>query len=187
MMPFSEKQKRGVFITFEGGEGSGKSSQSKLLAERLLSEKHNVILTREPGGSPGAEEIREYILTGKTDRWDPLTESLLFLAARSDHWTKLIEPSLLDNKIVISDRFHDSSVVYQGLCKNISLDFLDYVFKFITKNRLPDRTYLLKIDPKKGVERSVSRQSNKETRFESMEMDFHEKVMEGFLNLAKQD
>ena len=178
--------KGGLLITFEGGEGSGKTVQSKLLADFLKKKGYDVILTREPGGTEGATEIRKIVLTGSADRWGPIPESLLYLAARADHWEKLIKPALNNGQIVISDRFHDSSVVYQGICKGVNVEFLNTIYKNITNGKLPDRTYLVSVNPEIGVKRSLSRAGNTETRFENMKMDFHQKVYAGFLKLAEE-
>ena len=158
-----------------------------MLSDFLISKGKNVIITREPGGTDLAEEIRKIVLIGDPEKLNPLTESLLYLAARSDHWLRKIKPSLDSGNIVISDRFHDSSVVYQGICKGVSHSILNQVFREITQGRSPDRTYLLDLDPKIGISRSLSREGNNETRFEKMDLKFHEKVREGFLNLAKSD
>jgi len=176
-----------LFITFEGGEGTGKSIQAKMLSDFLISKGKNVIITREPGGTDLAEEIRKIVLIGDPEKLNPLTESLLYLAARSDHWLRRIKPSLDSGNIVISDRFHDSSVVYQGICKGVNPSILNQVFREITQGISPDRTYLIDLDPKIGISRSLSRKGNNETRFEKMDLKFHEKVREGFLNLAKSD
>lgn len=176
-----------LFITFEGGEGSGKSIQTKLLQDFLISQKKSVILTREPGGTDLAEEIRKIVLIGDPEKLNSLTESLLYLAARSDHWFKKIKPALDMGNMVISDRFHDSSIVYQGICKNVNSAILNQVFLEITKGKLPNRTYLLDLNPKIGISRSLSREDNNETRFEKMDIKFHEKVREGFLKLAEND
>ncbi|MDR2074852.1 MAG: dTMP kinase [Holosporales bacterium] len=176
-----------MFITFEGGEGSGKSTQSQLLAQTLQEEGCDVILTREPGGTSGAESIRKLVLTGNEDRWAPVTEALLYLAARADHWYRIIKPSLDAGKIVISDRFQDSSVVYQGLCKGVSVDFLNRIYQYITSGIFPDRTYLLSVSPEIGVKRSISRKNNEETRFENMYIDFHKSVFQNFLKIAEEN
>ncbi len=176
-----------LFITFEGGEGAGKSIQTKMLSDFLISKGKKVILTREPGGTDLAEEIRKIVLIGDPDKLNPLTESLLYLAARSDHWIKKIKPYLDAGNIVISDRFHDSSIVYQGVCKNVNTALLNQVFAEITQGKLPDRTYLLDLDPKIGIARSLSREGNNEIRFEKMDSNFHEKVRKGFLELAEND
>ena len=175
------------FITFEGGEGTGKSVQANLLQEFLTKSGKDVLMTREPGGTPLAEEIRHIVLTGDPEKMDPLTESLLYLAARADHWTQKIKPSVDNKKIIICDRFHDSSVVYQGICKKVDLGLLNSIFDKITKGQYPTRTYLIDLDPKIGISRSISRENNNETRFEKMDISFHEKVRKAFLQLAKQD
>ncbi len=175
------------FITFEGGEGTGKSVQANLLQEFLTKSGKDVLMTREPGGTPLAEEIRHIVLTGDPEKMDPLTESLLYLAARADHWTQKIKPSVDNKKIIICDRFHDSSVVYQGICKKVDLGLLNSIFDKITKGQYPTRTYLIDLDPKIGISRSISRENNNETRFEKMDISFHEKVRKAFLRLAKQD
>jgi dTMP kinase len=173
-----------MFITFEGGEGSGKSTQSKLLAKRLVDDGYEVLLTREPGGTVGAESVRRLILTGSECRWGALTEALLYLACRADHWQTVIKPALEAGKIVISDRFQDSTIVYQGFCKGISIDLLNKIYQNITDNIYPDRTYLLNINPKIGVKRSINRCENKEIRYEKMKDSFHEKVWQSFLLMA---
>src|SRR5882672_7345749 len=112
---------RGKFISFEGGEGAGKSTQARMLRDQLLSRGRSVLLTREPGGSPGAEEIRKLLVEGEPDRWTPLSETLLFLAARADHVRRLIEPALARGDWVISDRFSDSTFVYQGVARGLGV------------------------------------------------------------------
>lgn len=173
-----------LFITFEGGEGSGKSFQAKLLAEFLVKSGYEVIQTREPGGTDLAEDIRRILLTGDPNKIDPITESLMYLAARADHWSKKIKPALDNGKVVISDRFHDSTVVYQCACKGVDESFVDKVFEKITDRQKPDRTYLLDIPPEIGLARSFARQNNDEVRFEKMDIAFHKKVRQSFLNLA---
>ncbi|MDR1289058.1 MAG: dTMP kinase [Holosporales bacterium] len=174
----------GLFITFEGGEGCGKSLQSRMLFDWLVSSNKDVILTREPGGTDLSENIRRLLLVGNINSWDPTTESLLFLAARSDHWFKKIFPALTAGSSVVCDRFQDSSIVYQGICKGVSLDMLDKIYLEITGGKHPDRTYLLDIPPEVGIRRSISRSDNNETRFEKMDIGFHEKVRNAFLELA---
>jgi dTMP kinase len=181
-----QNQHHGLFITFEGGEGCGKSLQAKLLYDWLISSHREVILTREPGGTELSENIRKWLLVGNVNIWDPTTESLLFMAARSEHWSKKILPALVSGSSVICDRFQDSSVVYQGICKGVSLDMLSRIYLEITGDSYPDRTYLLDIPPEVGIRRSISRSDNNETRFEKMDMSFHEKVRNAFLELANQ-
>lgn len=173
-----------MFITFEGGEGSGKSVQSCLLAERLQAQGFKVVLTREPGGTIGAEAIRQLLLTGAADLWDALSEALLYQAARADHWFKVIKPALDRKEIVISDRFQDSTLIYQGICRGAPIDLLEFIYNKITGGIYPDRTYFLSIDPKEGLRRSLSRTGNSETRFEKMDLEFHQKVLEAFKTLA---
>jgi dTMP kinase len=172
----------GRFWSFEGIDGSGKSTQARMLADRLTALGHDVVLTREPGGSPGAEEIRRLVLEGAADRWSTETELLLFNAARRDHLEKTIRPALARGAIVISDRFADSSRIYQGLTRG---DLLD------TANRLhalmigvePDRTFLIDIDAAEGLRRAVAR-PGKELRFEGMGLTVQETARAGFLALA---
>jgi dTMP kinase len=173
-----------LFLTFEGGDGCGKSLQSKLLVDWLLSLGKKVVLTREPGGTHLAENIRSLLLIDEVNSLEPITEAMLFLAARSDHWLKVIKPAIENNSIVVCDRFQDSSVVYQGFGKNVSLDLLEHCYLEITNGYHPDRTYLLDLDPALGVHRSISRINNNETRFENMELSFHEKVRNSFLEIA---
>lgn len=175
------------FITFEGIDGSGKTVQSRLLYDYLVSKGAEVVLTREPGGTNGAEEIRDLVLKGAEDRWLPITESLLYLAARSDHWLRKIKPALDAGKVVISDRFQDSTIVYQGIGKKVDRSFLNMVYQEFMKNREPDITFLIDISPEISIKRSLSRQGNDETRFENMDMEFHKKARESFLKLAEKN
>ena len=176
-----------LFITFEGGEGTGKSVQANLLKNFLIESGHEVVLTREPGGTPLAEEIRKTLLIGDPEKMNPLTESLMYLASRSDHWERKIRPALDRNEVVISDRFHDSSLVYQGVCKGVNIKLLNDIYKKITNNQKPDRTYLIDLPPQIGIARSFSRETNNETRFEKMDISFHEKVRQAFLDLARNE
>lgn len=173
----------GRFWSFEGIDGSGKSTQARMLADRLTALGHEVVLTREPGGSPGAEEIRRLVLEGSADRWSTETELLLFNAARRDHLEKTIRPALARGAVVICDRFADSSRIYQGLTRGNLLD---------TANRLhdlmigvePDRTFLIDIDAGEGLRRAVAR-PGKELRFEGMGLAVQERARAGFLDLAR--
>ncbi|MDR0640568.1 MAG: dTMP kinase [Holosporales bacterium] len=175
----------GLFVTFEGGEGCGKTLQARLLFDWIGSLGYTAVLTREPGGTTLSESIRKLVLIGNADKWDPTTEALLYLAARSDHWYKKIKPAIDLGQIVICDRFHDSTTVYQGKCKEVSSVMLANVFSEITNNTYPDRTYLLDIPPQIGIERSMSRDGNDETRFENMDISFHEEVRASYLELAE--
>lgn len=180
--------RRGLFITFEGGEGAGKSTQCRLLVEALTAQGHTCLLTREPGGSPGAEQIRSLLVQGDKDRWDTMTEMLLFMAARRNHLTQTIWPALQAGKVVICDRFLDSTVAYQGYGygKNQkTIDDIYRVYHLIAGDFKPDLTFILDLDPVDGIRRSLSRTGNTEQRFESMDLTFHQNLRTGFLELAK--
>lgn len=174
----------GLFITFEGIDGSGKSTQSKRLAEHLRVRGHEVVETREPGGSPGAEEIRALVLQGDPDRWSAETEILLFTAARRDHMERLILPALADGKIVICDRFADSTRMYQGLSRGDLRQVVDTLHDLMI-GREPDLTVLIDMDPAIGLSRALSRQTADE-RFEAFGEDFQAKMRAGFLALAQE-
>ena len=184
------KMANGLFITFEGGEGSGKSTQIKLLKEYFEKKGKSVLLTREPGGSDGAEEIRGLLLKGGTDRWDKKTEILLFLAARRDHLVKKVSPAVQNGEIVLSDRFHDSTVAYQcfgyGYDAQIEKD-ISFLYQFIAGDFKPDITVVLDIDPEKGILRSKNRFGNDEQRFEQMDLTFHQNIRQAFLTLAQNE
>jgi dTMP kinase len=180
----------GKFITFEGGEGTGKSTQTVLLAESLNNLGHKVILTREPGGSEGAELIRALVVSGDVNRWSPMTEMLLLYAARADHWQKIIEPALQRGDWVICDRFADSTLAYQGYGHGLNRSFINKIYTEILKDVQPDWTFIFDLDPKMGVERALKRHTGKvhdETRFENMDMAFHQRVREGFLEIASEN
>ncbi|MFY0682743.1 MAG: dTMP kinase [Thalassovita sp.] len=172
----------GTFISFEGIDGSGKSTQARLLAQALGDLGHDVVLTREPGGSPGAEEIRALVLQGDPDRWSAETEILLFTAARRDHMERTILPALQAGKIVISDRFADSTRMYQGLSRGDLRTTVDQLHNLMI-NREPDLTVLIDMDPGTGLNRALSRQGVEE-RFESFGEDLQQKMRAGFLALA---
>ena len=181
---------RGRFITFEGGEGSGKTTQSKKLFAKLDEAGIDVMWTREPGGSYGAEEIRSLLVKGEANRWAPSTEALLMFAARDDHWKTWIEPALEAGAWVICDRFADSSYAYQGYGKGISLDFLKTLYKNTVGEVQPDRTYLFDVPVDIGLRRAHDRMSTmqaKEDRFEGLGSPFHERVRAGFKTLASAD
>ncbi len=170
------------FITFEGIDGSGKSTQARALAQRLKKAGQDVVLTREPGGSPGAEEIRQLLLTGDPDRWTAETEILLFTAARRDHLEKTIQPALDAGKIVISDRFADSTRVYQGATRGDLRGTVDQLHDLMI-GREPDLTFIIDMDPATALSRGLARQSG-EDRFEDMGLSFQETLRHGFLSLA---
>ena len=171
------------FIPLEGVDGSGKSTQAKLLKEALEAEGHSVLLTREPGGSPGAEEIRSLVLEGEPDRWSAETEILLFTAARRDHLERTILPALAAGTIVICDRFVDSTRVYQGLTRGDLRDVVDKLHALMI-GREADLTLLFDMDPKLGLARAKARQTTEE-RFEDMGLEMQLAMRQGFLALAK--
>lgn len=175
--------KTGAFISFEGIDGSGKSTQARLLQDHLKAKGHDVILTREPGGSPGAEEIRALVLQGDPDRWSPETELLLFTAARRDHMERLILPALAQGKIVICDRFADSTRLYQGLSRKDLRAAVDTLHTLMI-GREPDLTVLIDMNPAVGLARAKGRQGIEE-RFEDMGLEMQNKMRAGFLDLAK--
>jgi dTMP kinase len=174
----------GLFISFEGIDGSGKSTQARLLAERLRQQHRDVVLTREPGGSPGAEEIRALVLTGEPGRWSAETEILLFTAARRDHLEKTIEPALARGAIVISDRFADSTRIYQGATRGDLRSIVDRLHKMVI-GREPDLTFVIDMDPAAALARGLARKSG-EDRFEEFGLGFQETLRHGFLALARE-
>ncbi|WP_299624329.1 dTMP kinase [uncultured Tateyamaria sp.] len=174
----------GTFISFEGIDGSGKSTQARMLADHLRSKGHDVVLTREPGGSPGAEEIRALVLQGDPDRWSAETELLLFTAARRDHMERLILPALAQGKIVICDRFADSTRMYQGLSRGDLRGTVDALHTLMI-GREPDLTLLIDMDPEQGLARAKGRQGSEE-RFEDFGTELQTKMRAGFLALAQE-
>ncbi len=174
----------GKFISFEGIDGCGKSTQAKILSEQLTFLGNKVLLTREPGGSQGAEEIRNILLTGNTDRWSAETEILLFTAARRDHLERTILPALKNGVAVICDRFTDSTRVYQGVTRGDLRDLVDLLDTAMIP-RQPDITILIDLDPTIGLARALER-SNNEARFEEFGLEMQIKLREGFLTLANE-
>lgn len=174
-----------MFITLEGGEGAGKSTQIAYLAASLKKAGLPVVTTREPGGSKGAEAIRKLVVEGKAEDWNPTTEALLFMAARYDHLETLIKPALARDEVVLCDRFFDSTYVYQGIAKGVGTDWLMQLYSLLYGNISPDLTFLLDLDPKLGLARASSRGASAETRFEKMGLEFHARLRDGFLHLAK--
>ncbi len=180
----------GKFITFEGGEGSGKSLQLSRFAEYLKSKGHAVITTREPGGTETGKEIRRLLGEGDKDKFDELTEMLLFYADRRIDLTKVILPALKENKIVLSDRFNDSTIAYQyyGSNKFADTKIMDTLYQMVAGDFKPDITFLLDIDVRQGLERSFKKaetMANKELRFENVDISFHERLRNGYLELAQ--
>lgn len=174
---------RGRFITFEGGEGAGKSTQVGRLAARLMAEGREVVTTREPGGSPGAESIRELVLKGSADRWSPSTETLLMYAARRDHIERVIRPALERGAWVICDRFADSTRAYQGAAGGVDPKFISALETYILEGTRPDLTLVFDLPAAVGLERAHAR-AGAEMRFESKGMAFHERLREGFRAIA---
>ena len=174
----------GSFITFEGIDGSGKSTQARKLAEHLQAQGRDVILTREPGGSEGAEEIRALVLQGEPDRWSAETEILLFTAARRDHLERTILPAIEAGKVVICDRFADSTRMYQGLSRGDLRGTVDQLHKLMI-GREPDMTILIDMDSNTGLSRALSRQGVEE-RFETFGADLQAQMRAGFLSLAEE-
>ena len=173
----------GLLITFEGIDGSGKSTQSQLLYDALNDLGISVIQTREPGGSIGAEIIRSLLVSGDTDRWSAETEILLFTAARRDHLEKTIQPALTKNQIVICDRFVDSTRVYQGVARADLRQTVDELHSIIIKKE-PDITFIIDTDPEKSLTRGLARNSG-EDRFEEFGLEFQKKLRNGFSELSK--
>ncbi|WP_170784265.1 dTMP kinase [Ruegeria lacuscaerulensis] len=171
-----------MFLTFEGIDGSGKSSQARMLADHLRGLGRDVVLTREPGGSAGAEEIRRLVLEGDPDRWSAETELLLFTAARRDHLERTIEPALAAGKVVICDRFADSTRMYQGMSRGNLRPVVDQLHKLMI-GREPDLTLLIDMDPEIGLSRAKGRQGTEE-RFEDFGLELQQKMRAGFLALA---
>ena len=178
----AEQRARGLFITLEGGEGSGKSTQVKRLGARLDAAGHEVVLTREPGGSPGAEVIRELLVTGNPDRWDGMTEALLMFAARRDHVQRVIKPALDGGKIVISDRFADSSMAYQGYGHGLGRETIEQLYVTTLGDFRPDLTVIFDLPVDEGLKRANARGGN---RFECMDVAFHHRLRDGFFYIAK--
>ena len=175
-----------LFITFEGGDGSGKSTQVNLLKDYLDNLNFETIKTREPGGTPSAEILRDLLTTGEVEKWTPMSEALLMWAARYEHLIQVIEPALNSGKNVICDRFYDSTYAYQGVAHNLGIDKMEKLKKIIIGDIEPDVTFILDIDPKVGLKRSLDR-PNQENRFESYNIDFHNKIRSAFLEIAKKN
>lgn len=176
-----------MFITFEGGEGSGKSTQIKLLAEYLESQGAQVVLTREPGGTPGAEEIRNVLLSGEPNKFDSITEMMLFFAARRDHVEKVIKPALAEGKIVLSDRFADSSLVMQCNAGNVDLFTFNKLYDIAIGGFEPGLTLILDISVEEGFKRVNARGADGINRMELKGLKYHEDIRNGLLALAEDE
>lgn len=177
---------RGRFITFEGGEGAGKSTQLRLLAEALMLAGNEVVTTREPGGSLGAEAIRALLVTGEVDRWDAETEALLHSAARRDHLAKTVWPALERGAWVVCDRFADSTLAYQGYGHGLSTRFITDLTRLAIGDFKPDLTLVLDLPVEIGLQRAIGR-GGAEDRYERMGSAFHERLRQGFLTIAASD
>lgn len=176
----------GRFITLEGGEGSGKSTQARRLAAILEAKGIATLTTREPGGSPGAEEIRALLVNGAPGRWDALTETLLIYAARADHVGRMIGPALLADRWVISDRFTDSTYAYQGAGRGLARETIRRIDSVVLDDFKPDFTLVLDLDVETGLTRAASR-GGAESRFENFDRDFHERLRQAFLEIARRN
>lgn len=179
---------KGIFITFEGVEGSGKSTQIKLLAGRLERPGLQVVATREPGGTSAGSAIRKIVLDPKTGALAPMTELMLFSAARSQLVGEVIRPALDDGALVLCDRFADSTTAYQGYARGMSLETIERVNRYSCGDIWPDRTLIFDINPSAGLARTVERMKTEgysEARFENAGVQFHEKVRDGFLKIAE--
>jgi dTMP kinase len=174
----------GRFITLEGGEGAGKSTQARRLAGRLTARGRRVVVTREPGGSAGAETIRELLVTGAADRWSPMTETLLVYAARRDHLERTIVPALAAGDWVVSDRFADSTRAYQGAGGGVSGSLIQALERYVLDGTRPDLTLILDL-PVAAAHARIAGRTHAETRFEAKGEAFHERLREGFLAIAR--
>lgn len=175
-------------MTFEGGEGAGKSTQIVRLAEALRAEGRDVLVTREPGGSPGAEAVRHVLLSGAAETFGPAMEAILFAAARSDHVEQVIRPAVEKGRVVLCDRFLDSSRVYQGVTGNLDAGFMRALEAVAINGMVPDLTVILDLDPALGLARAaVRRGSETADRFEKETLDIHERRRQAFLDIAKRE
>lgn len=180
----------GIFISFEGVEGCGKSTQIALLEQKLRTTNHDVLLTREPGGTPIADQIRRILLDSQNKDILPLTELLLYASSRAEHLGQVIRKNLKDGKIVLCDRFLDSTTAYQGYARGFDLHLIEQIHHITCQGLKPNLTLLLDCDPKQGLKRAMTRMQDKiikEDRFEQESLDFHQKVRQGFLAIAKQE
>ncbi len=178
--------RRGRFITLEGGEGAGKSTQARRLAEWLRGKGLTVIETREPGGSDGAEAIRELLVHGEAGRWSPMAETLLLNAARADHVERVIEPALSRGEWVVCDRFADSTLAYQGAAGGLGPDIVTALHSLVFGASAPDLTLIFDLDPATGEQR-VAERGEARTRFEKKGEAFHDALRQSFLDIAKDD
>ena len=174
---------QGHFISFEGGEGAGKSTQIRRLAERLQAAGYDVVVTREPGGSPGAEAIRELLVNGAADRWSPVTETLLMYAARRDHVERVIRPALARGAVVLCDRFADSTRAYQGAGGDAPATLIASLEDHVLGGTVPHLTLILDLPAEVGLTRAEARGGA--ARFESKGLEFHQRLRAGYLEIAR--
>lgn len=173
----------GLFVTIEGGEGAGKSTAVTALRAALEQAGREVVVTREPGGAPGAEQIRALLVAGEATRWGTISELCLFLAARRDHLDRTILPALARGAVVLCDRFHDSTVAYQGHGRGLPLETIARISEPVLAGATPDLTLLLDLDPRVGLARRRG-EATDAARFEGFDLAFHQRVRDGFLSLA---
>lgn len=179
---------RGFFITFEGGEGAGKSTQIRLLAEKLRAKGYRILVTREPGGSPGAEAVRHVLLSGAAEPFGPEMEALLFAAARSDHVEQVIRPAVQRGTIVLCDRFLDSSRVYQGGAGNLDPAYMAEIERIAVNGMMPDMTLIFDLDPEEGLRRATARRgADQADRFEKENLAIHQRRRRAFLAIAERE
>jgi dTMP kinase len=186
---------QGKFISLEGGEGAGKTTQIKMLAETLKAAGFDPVITREPGGAPGAEMIRSLLVEGDIDRWQPMTEALLHFAARLEHVRETIAPALEEGQWVVSDRFSDSTIAYQGYGHDLGQETMARLHELVLGGFQTDLTLILDIPVEAGLARAGKREAGKigagesagEDRYERMDLDFHRRLRDGFLDIARRN
>ena len=177
----------GLFITFEGGEGAGKSTQIKRLAEHLKTQGHDVVLTREPGGTASAEQVRALLVNGEPGKWSSTAEALLNYAARDSHLRGVIRPALTAGKTVLCDRFMDSTRAYQGVAGECPMELIEALEKQVVGKTRPDVTFIFDLDPVLGLERAKQRGAGVEDRYERKGLAFHKALRQGFIDIARQE
>jgi len=177
----------GRFVTFEGGEGTGKSTQIKLVAERLKTAGVEVLQTREPGGTPESEALRNLLVNGDASRWSAAAEALLNYAARDSHLRKVIRPALISGKVVLCDRFMDSTRAYQGYAGQCDMHLIDSLERAIVGATRPGLTLIFDLDPEAGLARARARNDGMEDRYERKGLEFHHRLRDGFMQIAEQE
>ncbi len=182
LLKINLNSQKGLFITFEGGEGVGKTTQINLLKDYLEQNKFKVITTREPGGTAEGEKIRKFLVSGANNSWDPYSEALIFNAIRREHIKKLIKPAIANGEIVLCDRFIDSTIVYQGIAGRVDQSSLLQLHNTYCYNLYPSLTFFLNLEPLAGLKRTKKRQDQSENRFEDLGVDYHTMVYKGFVS-----